>query len=716
MNSRITPFVMCFLTLIVYRVQAQESTSSNFPKDIPVISFQQPDLTKTIVEDVERDRNGQMYRIGIATEVNLTTDNSGIWSMQPNGDRVWRLKIKYPGAQALSFIFSKFHLFGNSKINVFGEKGNKLHLTYTAKDVLDHGQQNLSLCVGDYMMLELVEPVGTPASILEMETIYYIYRSVLKSQEKDFGGSESCEVNVNCSPEGSAWQDEKRGVARILVSVPGATGWCSGSLINNARQDCKPYFLTAMHCGEGATASNFNNWRFYFNYEASGCSNPSSEGTLATGYFTGCVKVAASEDVNNGTISHSDFLLVHIGSMASESSTITSLKAKNVYWNGWDVNNAASPSGVSIHHPAGDIKKISTYTTPTISTTYSGINPNTHWQVYWSSTSNGYGVTEPGSSGSPLFTYNGGNSRIVGDLSGGLSYCNATSQPDLYGKLAYSWTTVGTADALRLKPWLDPDASGVLVFDGSYDPCNSTPPTTGPCAATSSACDEYIAQVQLNTINNSTGCTNYTDYSSISTPLNAGVSYTVSVVPGVVGSGVGYGYTDGDIIGVWIDFNNNGTLTDANEFIGSEAFSTTYTGQFNFTVPMSVPSATVRMRVRIDYSPSTFSPCGTSSYGEVEDYRLVLINPANPLGINENSMEDVVIAPNPVVDQLIIQLNSQSENMNVSILDMTGKEVLQLNTNNQSLVELNVAHLSSGVYQVIINTEKGRIVKRILKK
>lgn len=220
----------------------------------------------------------------------------------------------------------------------------------------------------------------------------------------------------------------------------------------------------------------------------------------------------------------------------------------------------------------------------------------------------------------------------------------------------------------------------------------------------------------MNTINNSTGCTNYTDYSSISTPLNAGVSYTVSVVPGVVGSGVGYGYTDGDIIGVWIDFNNNGTLTDANEFIGSEAFSTTYTGQFNFTVPMSVPSATVRMRVRIDYSPSTFSPCGTSSYGEVEDYRLVLINPANPLGINENSMEDVVIAPNPVVDQLIIQLNSQSENMNVSILDMTGKEVLQLNTNNQSLVELNVAHLSSGVYQVIINTEKGRIVKRILKK
>ena len=83
---------------------------------------------------------------------------------------------------------------------------------------------------------------------------------------------------------------------------------------------------------------------------------------------------------------------------------------------------------------------------------------------------NGHGVTEGGSSGSPLFNYDG---QIVGTLTGGSSYCNTPTSPDVYGKMSYHWTSNGTPNDERLKPWLDPTNSGVTTLNGSSDPCSA---------------------------------------------------------------------------------------------------------------------------------------------------------------------------------------------------------------------------------------------------
>ena len=68
----------------------------------------------------------------------------------------------------------------------------------------------------------------------------------------------------------------------------------------------------------------------------------------------------------------------------------------NPYFSGWNRSNIAASSGVSIHHPSGDIMKISLIQThfrqqvvldlETITTT--------HWRVFWSETPNGRGVTK----------------------------------------------------------------------------------------------------------------------------------------------------------------------------------------------------------------------------------------------------------------------------------------------------------------------------------
>jgi len=193
-------------------------------------------------------------------------------------------------------------------------------------------------------------------------------------------------------------------------------------------------------------------------------------GTLASKSITGCFFLASSND--GGGTSGSDFLLVQMGSAANEATTITKMKQYNfaAYWNGWDATTTASTSGVSIHHPSGDIKKISTYTAALTSTSW-GIS-GTHWRVLWAATANGHGVTEQGSSGSPIFNHNGGNSRIVGTLTGGGSFCTATNSPDAYGKMSYHWTSNGTPTNERLKTFLDPANTGVLVLNGSQDPCN----------------------------------------------------------------------------------------------------------------------------------------------------------------------------------------------------------------------------------------------------
>ncbi|HLP19255.1 MAG TPA: T9SS type A sorting domain-containing protein, partial [Chitinophagales bacterium] len=143
----------------------------------------------------------------------------------------------------------------------------------------------------------------------------------------------------------------------------------------------------------------------------------------------------------------------------------------DVYYAGWNSNGTASSSGFSIHHPDGDIKKISTYTQAITSTEWGNTVQDTHWNVKWAATTNGHGVTEPGSSGGPLFNNQG---FIIGTLTGGNSFCTSPNSPDQFGKLSYHWVSNGSANNRRLKPWLDPDNTGTISLDGTNPPCGST--------------------------------------------------------------------------------------------------------------------------------------------------------------------------------------------------------------------------------------------------
>ncbi|MEW7279066.1 choice-of-anchor B family protein [Aquimarina sp. 2201CG1-2-11] len=127
--------------------------------------------------------------------------------------------------------------------------------------------------------------------------------------------------------------------------------------------------------------------------------------------------------------------------------------------------------------------------------------------------------------------------------------------------------------------------------------------------------DEYISNVNLGTINNTTTASSggYGDYTTISTDLSIGNSNTITITPTWTGSIYAEAYS------VWIDYNRNGDFTDAGEQVWSNTPSTATTVNGTFTVPTGTPKGITRMRVSMKYNGVPTS-CESFQYGEVEDY------------------------------------------------------------------------------------------------
>jgi PKD repeat protein len=303
---------------------------------------------------------------------------------------------------------------------------------------------------GDSIIIEF-NTINTSRTIPFLIDEVGVSVNLLQESSRDFGDSGSCEVLMNC-PEGANFQDEKKGIARILVKDGSSLFWCSGSLVNNTNRDGTPYFLTAHHCGEDASDEDYSQWLFFFNYESANCEMPALEPQHQS--ISGAKLIADGKKTSSG----SDFKLLLLEEEIPE--------YYEPYFNGWSRSTSPSSNGTGIHHPDGDLKMVSTYTNPLVSTNYNNPEPaddGRFWKVVWSETQSGHGVTEGGSSGSPIFNPEG---YIVGTLSGGRASCSKLTQPDYYGKFDVHWESNGTDSTEQLKPWLDPLGTDVPTLIG----------------------------------------------------------------------------------------------------------------------------------------------------------------------------------------------------------------------------------------------------------
>ncbi len=434
-------------------------------KNIPLVNIDKPNMDQIRIEDDVDTKQGNIFKYGRSVYTNVDLLKDGSKDVLPNGREVFRIMLHAEEALALGVNFSEFWIPRGGKLFIYNPDKSQVLGAYTSENNHNSNVFAIELLLGSEAIIEYEAPLQNEKEAkLIITELNYAYRGVDQLfNTRDFGDSDYCQVNINCSPEGDTWQDEKKAACRISIKAGFSYGWCSGSLINNTANNCTPYVLTADHCAFGqssyASANDHNQWIFYFNYEAPACNNPNSN--PSSNSITGCSQISYSGAIGgvNGNIgSTSDFYLVELNSPPPQN--------WGLYYAGWDRSTSPSSSGVSIHHPSGDIKKISTYTSNLANGAWNGNwGGSTHWRVTWSGTQNGHGVTEGGSSGSPIFNSNG---HIIGDLSGGSSYCNATSQTDLYGKFSESWDQGGSANNAQLKPWLDPNNTGVIFLNGFY--------------------------------------------------------------------------------------------------------------------------------------------------------------------------------------------------------------------------------------------------------
>ncbi|MBW6481105.1 MAG: T9SS type A sorting domain-containing protein [Bacteroidales bacterium] len=369
----------------------------------------------------------------------------------PDNTVLWQLKILVPGAEQLGVVFADIHIPENDKLFIYETSGKYYAGAFTYKNNRDHGILSTRVLPGSELIVEY-HSANDPQNHIpgfKIEELIYLF-----SDPQTDKSSGPCNVNINC-PEGEIWQKQKRGVARILLRSGSSWFNCSGSLVNNTLENGAPYFLTADHCGANASAADYLVWQFYFNNEYTDCTNTGNAPN--NNVITGST-VLAKAPVQGGT----DFKLLELDEEVPET--------WNPYYNGWSRSSRAAEYGVSIHHPSGDAKKISTFVTEPTTATFTGGLAGAFWRTIWAETESGHGVTEGGSSGSPLFDQNG---LIIGTLTGGGASCTNPILPDFYGKFYRHWQSNGETETTSLQPWLDPENEDPLFLYG-YDPNAST--------------------------------------------------------------------------------------------------------------------------------------------------------------------------------------------------------------------------------------------------
>ena len=283
-------------------------------------------------------------------------------------------------------------------------------------------------------VLEIELPPGSRASELRMSVPQVSH--LVTSAKDEFlmpKAAASCELDAMCQQ--GAWGTQMNAVARLVFSSGGSSFLCSGTLLADSDTSTTiPYLLTANHCINAQTTAS----------------------TLATYWFwrsTACnsgVRGPFVQQQGGAT------LLYHSTSTDVSFVQLNTTPPAGAAYAGWIAGSALPlfSSVTGLHHPTGDLLKISTgsidgYITcsaPTSTGQFSCSNPGaasstTFYDVAWSS-----GVVEGGSSGSALFD-NG--KYVVGQLYGGSSSCSNPAAGDSYGRFDVSYRN-------GLSTWLGP--------------------------------------------------------------------------------------------------------------------------------------------------------------------------------------------------------------------------------------------------------------------
>ncbi|MFO7658380.1 MAG: T9SS type A sorting domain-containing protein [Bacteroidales bacterium] len=372
--------------------------------------------------------------------LNIDYIDFGVWDTLGTGLKVWRAGIFVDNASSMALVFNSYKLNKGVRLFIYDKHHSQVFGAFTYNNNKPSGSLALSVVHSNtlYIEMQVMPFVSNPGelSLGYIACIPAIIKTTKATQDSFYRASDYCNKDINCYQDQNI-QTVKNSVVRIIYD---GVERCTGTLVNTTRQNGHPFLLTAGHCIDNQRRAD--NAVFYFQYESPSCNGPDGNSGFSV---SGSTLLATTRNL--------DFALLEL----SEKPPFY----YHPYFAGWDRQNIAPTSSYTIHHPLGDVKKISFENHPVITGDYSKeYLSSSHWLVpHWET-----GTTQKGSSGSPLFDQ---NNRVTGTLTGGWAVCG-NPVDDYFQKLFHCWNHYSEPSG-QLKFWLDPLQTGARFVDG-YDP------------------------------------------------------------------------------------------------------------------------------------------------------------------------------------------------------------------------------------------------------
>jgi hypothetical protein len=266
--------------------------------------------------------------------------------------------------------------------------------------------------------------------------------------------------------------------------------------------------------------------------------------------------------------------------------------------------------------------------------------------------------------------------------------------------------TANTAYSFSVKA---KDAAGNV--SASSNVVNVTTPINTITYCTSrgnSTVDEWIKQVKLGTINYNSGNNGgYADFTNLSTTLVKGTSNSITITPGWTGTKYSEAYR------VWIDYNQDGDFLDSGEQVYSKSRTTATSVSGSFTVPTTALNGQTRMRVSMKYNAYP-TACEIFSYGEVEDYTVIISNTGTQnFADPDDEATDAILSvyPNPVSGNQLNILFNGAEAKEIRIYNLQGVLI----SKQPYDVSIDVSQLQSGMYLIEVATSRKTFIQKFIK-
>jgi lysyl endopeptidase len=357
-------------------------------------------------------RNKRM-RIGINAEVpgSAVADAAALDWTAVAGGAAARWNVSSEGARALRVALGIARIPAGVELRFAGSANPAtVYGPFTARDVALSGPVFWSPVLdGDSAIVEIFAPAGiAPGSLgITLQRASYLF---VRPSDPDAitlaKVAGACQVDLICrSATDALMAQTARSVTRITFNDGTGTFLCTATLLNPSDGSFTPFLHTAGHCMESAASAPSTTTHWF--YERTTCS--------------GTVLNPANVQVSGGA----QLLQLDIASDSALVRMNASPPAAAVYA-GWDaatVTAFGSPA-TAIHHPDGDVKKVSLGTFASLGPAVENALPGNFLRINWNSLATG--TTEHGSSGSGIFSGNAtAGYRLRGGVWAGPSSCEA---------------------------------------------------------------------------------------------------------------------------------------------------------------------------------------------------------------------------------------------------------------------------------------------------